>query len=62
MNKELKWMDPSHRGFLTLDISKEFILAKFYYIKELEKVNPEIEFSKSFKIYNEGSSLSVKES
>ena len=62
MNKELKWMDPSHRGFLTLDISKEFILAKFYYIKELEEINPEIEFSRSFKIYNEGSSLSVKES
>ena len=62
INKELKWMDPSNRGFLTLDITKDSILAKFHFMKELEKINSEIKSFRSFVISNEGSNLSVKQS
>mgnify|MGYP000846401676 CR=1 FL=1 len=51
INKELQWMDPTNRGFLSLDIKKDSILATFNYIKELDKINPKIKSSKSFVIH-----------
>lgn len=50
INKELQWMDPTNRGFLSLDIKKDSILAAFNYIKELDKIDPKIKSLKSFLI------------
>ena len=51
INKELQWMDPTNRGFLSLEIKEDSILATFNYIKELDKINPKIKLSKSFVIH-----------
>jgi len=48
INKELKWMDPSNRGYLSLDCGKNKIIASFNFIKELERINPEIISTQSF--------------
>lgn len=50
INKELQWMDPANRGFLSLDVKKDSILATFNFIKELDKINPKIKSSESFVI------------
>ena len=50
INKELQWMDPVNRGFLSLNVKKDSILATFNFIKELDKINPKIKSSESFAI------------
>ena len=59
INKELQWMDPSNRGFLSLEIQEDSILATFNYIKELDKINSKIKSSKSFVIRQKN--LALKE-
>ena len=53
INKELQWMDPSNRGYLSLDCRKTKIIASFNFIKELERINPEIGSSQSFVLLQE---------
>ena len=53
INKELKWMDPSIRGYLSLDCRKNKIIASFNFIKELERINPEIISSQSFALHQD---------
>ena len=50
INKELKWMDPSHRGFLTLECDKDKILAIFHFINEIKKIDARIASSTTFNI------------
>ena len=50
INKELRWMDPSNRGYLSLDCRRNKIIASFNFIKDLEKINPEISSTHSFVI------------
>ena len=57
INKELRWMDPSNRGYLFLDCLEDKIIASFNYIKELNNINAEISSSQSFVIYREGLKL-----
>tara|TARA_B100000287_G_scaffold304342_2_gene287511 strand:- start:3374 stop:4990 length:1617 start_codon:yes stop_codon:yes gene_type:complete len=51
INKELLWMEPINRGFLSLNIKKDSIVATFNYIKDLDKISPIIKSSKSFIIH-----------
>ena len=53
INKELKWMDPSNRGYLSLDCRKNKIIASFNFIKELERINPEIISTQSFALHKD---------
>ena len=57
INNELKWMDPSNRGFLSLNCMEDKIIASFNYIKELEEINSEISSSKSFILHRKGLKL-----
>ena len=57
INNELKWMDPSNRGFLSLNCMEDKIIASFNYIKELEEINSDISSSKSFVLHREGLEL-----
>ena len=57
INKELRWMDPSNRGYLFLDCIENKIIASFNFIKELDNINSEISSSQSFVIYREGLEL-----
>ena len=57
INKELQWMEPSNRGYLSLDCMENKIIASFNYIKELNNINSEIGSSQSFIIYREGFEL-----
>ena len=50
INKELKWMDPSHRGFLTLECDKDKILAIFHFINEIKKIDAGIASTATFSI------------
>ena len=50
INKELKWMDPSHRGFLTLECDKDKILAIFHFINEIKKIDATITSRATFNI------------
>ena len=53
INKELKWMDPSNRGYLSLDCRKNKIIASFNFIKELGRINPEIISTQSFALHKD---------
>ena len=57
INNELKWMDPSNRGFLSLNCMENKIIASFNYIKELEEINSDISSTKSFVLHREGLEL-----
>ena len=57
INNELKWMDPSNRGFLSLNCMEDKIIASFNYIKELEEINSDISSTKSFVLHREGLEL-----
>ena len=57
INKELQWMDPSNRGYLSLDCMEDKIIASFNYIKKLEEINSDISSSKSFVLRREGLEL-----
>tara|TARA_B100000287_G_scaffold69410_1_gene60976 strand:+ start:282 stop:1898 length:1617 start_codon:yes stop_codon:yes gene_type:complete len=57
INNELQWMDPSNRGYLSLNCMEDKIIASFNYIKELEEINSEISSSKSFTLHREGLKL-----
>ena len=57
INSELQWMDPSNRGYLSLNCMEDKIIASFNYIKELEEINSEISSSKSFTLHREGLKL-----
>ena len=54
INKELQWMDPSNRGYLSLHCMEDKIVASYNYIKELEKINSAISSSKTFILHKEG--------
>ena len=54
INKELQWMDPSNRGYLSLHCMEDKIVASYNYIKELEKINSAIASSKTFILHKEG--------
>ena len=43
-------MDPSHRGFLTLECDKDKILAIFHFINEIKKIDARIASSTTFNI------------
>ena len=51
INNELQWMNPSNRGYLSLNCRKDKIIASFNFIKELEQINSEIGSSKSFVLH-----------
>ena len=53
INKELQWMDPSNRGYLSLDCRKNKIIASFNFIKELERINTEISSTQSFVLHQD---------
>ena len=57
INNELKWMDPSNRGYLSLNCMEDKIIASFNYIKELEEINSDISSSKSFVLHRKGLKL-----
>ena len=57
INSELQWMDPSNRGYLSLNCMEDKIIASFNYIKELEEINSDISSSKSFVLHREGLEL-----
>ena len=57
INNELQWMDPSNRGYLSLNCMEDKIIASFNYIKELEEINSDISSSKSFVLHREGLEL-----
>ena len=48
INSELQWMNPSNRGYLSLNCREDKIIASFNFIKELEEINSDIGSSKSF--------------
>ena len=48
INNELQWMNPSNRGYLSLNCREDKIIASFNFIKELEEINSDIGSSKSF--------------
>ena len=50
MNAELTWMDPEHRGYLTLEFGKDQMEAKFNFIKELQKVDSTISSTQIFQV------------
>ena len=50
INSELTWMDPEHRGYLTLEFGKDQMEAKFNFIKELQKVDSTISSTQIFKV------------
>jgi alkaline phosphatase D len=50
MNAELNWMDPEHRGYLTLEFGKDQMEAKFNFIKELQKVDSTISSTQIFQV------------
>jgi|TARA_B110000285_G_scaffold127172_1_gene143302 alkaline phosphatase D len=50
INPELDWMDPSQRGYLSLDFSEDELIATFNFIKELEKIDPSISSAHGFKV------------
>ena len=54
INKELQWMDPSNRGYLSLHCMEDKIVASYNYVKELEKINSAIASSKTFILHKEG--------
>ena len=57
INSELQWMDPTNRGYLSLNCMEDKIIASFNYIKELEEINSDISSSKSFVLHREGLEL-----
>ena len=50
-------MDPSNRGYLSLNCMEDKIIASFNYIKELEEINSDISSSKSFVLHRKGLKL-----
>ena len=57
INKELKWMDPSNRGFLDLELMDDSITATFNFIEKLDIISTQLKSSQSFKIKREGLKL-----
>ena len=51
INNELQWMNPSNRGYLSLNCREDKIIASFNFIKELEEINSDIGSSKSFVLH-----------
>ena len=50
-------MNPSNRGYLSLNCRKDKIIASFNFIKELEEINSDIGSSKSFVLHQENFEL-----
>jgi hypothetical protein len=57
INKELQWMDPSNRGFLSLDFINDSVSATFHFIEKLDTISTKLKSSQSFKIKREGLKL-----
>ena len=57
INNELQWMNPSNRGYLSLNCRKDKIIASFNFIKELEEINSDIGSSKSFILHQKNLEL-----
>ena len=57
INKELQWMDPSNRGFLSLDFVNDSVSATFHFIEKLDTISTKLKSSQSFKIKREGLKL-----
>tara|TARA_B100001057_G_scaffold33975_1_gene30820 strand:- start:43 stop:1140 length:1098 start_codon:yes stop_codon:yes gene_type:complete len=57
INKELQWMDPSNRGFLSLDFINDSVSATFHFIEKLDAICTKLKSSQSFKIKREGLKL-----
>ena len=53
INNELQWMNPSNRGYLSLNCRKDKIIASFNFIKEFEHINSDIGSSKSFVLHQQ---------
>ena len=43
-------MDPSQRGYLSLDFSEDDLIATFNFVKEIEKIDPSISSAHRFKV------------
>jgi len=56
-NRELLWMDPSRRGFVTLECNDIEVLATFHFIEEMQTINPAIASTNQFLI--DGSSKKI---
>lgn len=50
INSELNWMDPKHRGYLTLAFDENQMEARFNFIKELQKVDSTISSTQVFQV------------
>jgi alkaline phosphatase D len=62
MNSELNWMDPEHRGYLTLEFKKDQMEAKFNFIKELQKVDSTISSTQIFHVQKNKLGIKKKKS
>ena len=62
MNSELNWMDPEHRGYLTLEFKKDQMEAKFNFIKELQKVDSTISSTQIFQVQKNKLGIEKKKS
>ena len=50
INPELTWMDPSQRGYLSLEFYEEELVATFNFVKEIEKIDPSISSTHTIKV------------
>ena len=50
INSELNWMDPKHRGYLTLAFDENQMEARFNFIKELQKIDSTIFSTQVFQV------------
>ena len=50
INSELSWMDPKHRGYLTLAFDENQMEARFNFIKELQKIDSTIFSTQVFQV------------
>ena len=59
-NSELNWMDPEHRGYLTLDFNEDELEARFNFIAELKKLDSTIFSTKTFQVLKDNLEISTK--
>ena len=59
-NSELNWMDPEHRGYLTLDFNGDQLEARFNFIAELKKLDSTILSTKTFQVLKDNLKISTK--
>ena len=61
INSELNWMDPKHRGYLTLAFDENQMEARFNFIKELQKIDSTISSTQVFQVQKNKLSITKKD-